>query len=64
MFADEDGSPAQLFTIRQPVENVAQKLPQLDPAYTQVSDDNRFVELGAGVPDSDMLPVPLPPLMV
>ncbi|MEQ8816441.1 MAG: PAS domain-containing protein [Thalassobaculum sp.] len=64
VFADEEGAPPQLFTIRQPVENVALKLPQLDPAYNRVGDDNRFVDLGAGVPDSDMLPVPLPPLVL
>lgn len=62
VFADDDGAPAQLFTIRQPVENVALKLPQRDPVYNQVGDDNRFVDLGAGVPESEMLPVPLPPL--
>lgn len=62
VFADQDGAPRQLFTIRQPVEDVTLKLPQLDPVYNQVGDENRFVDLGAGVPDSAMLPVPLPPL--
>ncbi len=62
VFADGDGAPPQLFTMRQPVENVALKLPQRDPAYNQAGEDNRFVDLGAGVPDIGLLPVPLPPL--
>ncbi|GHD43306.1 hypothetical protein GCM10017083_09260 [Thalassobaculum fulvum] len=62
VFADTDDAPRQLFTIRQPVENVALKLPQLDPVYNQVGEANRFVDIGAGVPDIGMLPVPLPPM--
>jgi len=64
VFADADDAPRQLFTIRQPVENVTLKLPQLDPIYNQVGEENRFVDIGAGVPDSEMLPVPLPPMML
>ena len=62
VFADDDAAPRQLFTIRQPLESVTFKLPQLDPVYNRVGDDNRFVDIGAGVPDSALLPVPLPPL--
>lgn len=62
VFADDDAAPRQLFTIREPLENVTFRLPQLDAVYNQVGDDNRFVDIGAGVPDSAMLPVPLPPL--
>ncbi len=62
VLADNDEAPRQLFTIRQPVTDVTLKLPQLEAVYNQVGDDNRFVDLGAGVPDLSMLPVPLPPL--
>ncbi|MEQ8399160.1 PAS domain-containing protein [Thalassobaculum sp.] len=64
VFADADDAPTQLFTIRQPVEDVVLRLPQLDPVYNPVGDDNRFVDLGAGVPDPAMLPVPLDPLIL
>ncbi len=64
VFAQSDDAPRQLFTIRQPVENVALKLPQLDPVYNQVGEDNRFVDIGAGVAAIEMLPVPLPPLLL
>ena len=64
VFSDHDGAPTQLFTIRQPVEDVVLRLPQLDPVYNPVGDDNRFVDVGAGVPDPAMLPVPLDPLML
>lgn len=62
VFADDDAAPRQLFTIREPLMDVTLRLPQLDPVYNQVGDDNRFVDLGAGVPASALLPVPLPPL--
>lgn len=62
VFAADDALPRQLFTMREPIEDITLRLPQLDPVYNQVGDDNRFVDLGAGVPDAAMLPVPLPPL--
>lgn len=62
VLADRDDAPRQLFTIRQPVENVTLRLPQLDPVYNQVGDENRFVDLGAGVPDEAELPMQAPSL--
>lgn len=62
VYANDPAAPVQLFTIRQPLRDVALQLPQLNPETNPVGDDNRFVDLGAGVPDLSLLPVPLPPV--
>ncbi|MCR9257776.1 MAG: PAS domain-containing protein [Alphaproteobacteria bacterium] len=59
---DDDCCAGQLFTIREPLEDVTLKLPQSQAVYNEVGEDNRFIDLGAGVPDPSLLPVPLPPL--
>jgi hypothetical protein len=61
---DVDGAPRQLFTIREPEMDVSLRLPQLRATYNPVGERNRFVDIGAGVPDIDLLPVPLPPLVL
>ncbi|MBO6560792.1 MAG: PAS domain-containing protein [Nisaea sp.] len=62
VFANAPGAPVQLFTIRQPMRNVSMQFPQLDPEKNPVGDDNRFVDIGAGVPDLALLPEPIPPV--
>lgn len=59
---DADGAPRQLFTIREPEQDVSLRLPQLQATYNAVGERNRFVDIGAGVPDIALLPVPLPPI--
>lgn len=60
--ADDPSAPVQLFTIRQPLRTVTLQFPQLDPETNPVGDDNRFVDIGAGVPDLALLPTPLEPV--
>lgn len=62
VFANDPAAPVQLFTIRQPLRDVTLQLPQLDAETNPVGDGNRFVDLGAGVPDSALLPEPIPPV--
>lgn len=64
VFPDRAGAPVQLFTIREPMEDVSLRLPQLMAKYNHVGEDNRFVDLGAGVPDASLLPEPLPSLIL
>lgn len=64
VYADDPSAPVQLFTIRQPLRNVALQLPQRDPETNPVGIDNRFVDIGAGVPALGLLPLPLPPVVL
>lgn len=64
VFADEPGAPPQLFTIREPVEDVSLCLPQLEARYNHVGEGNRFVDLGNGTPPLDLLPEPIESLSI
>ncbi len=62
VLADDDGAPRQIFTIRQPLEDVRLQLPQLQTDYNEIGIDNRYIDVGAGVPDGSTLPEDLPPI--
>lgn len=64
VLADTPDAPTQLFTIREPVEDVSLCLPQLDARYNHVGDGNRFVDLGNGTPDLALLPEPVASLSI
>lgn len=64
VYPDDPMAPTQLFTIREPLRDVTIQFPQLDPETNPVGDDNRFVDIGAGVPDLSLLPHPLQPVML
>jgi hypothetical protein len=62
VFADADGASGQVFSIRQPVEDVSLRLPQVQQDYNEFGEDNCFVDLGNGTPDSKLLGQNNPPL--
>ncbi|MDF1791119.1 MAG: PAS domain-containing protein [Thalassobaculaceae bacterium] len=64
VFSETPGTPVQVFTIREPVEDVSLTLPQLKTAYNHVGEGNRFIDIGAGVPSADLLPEPIESLSI
>lgn len=59
VFSETPGAPTQLFTIREPVEDVSLALPQLKTKFNHVGEGNRFIDIGAGSPAIDLLPEPI-----